>query len=44
LFSPTYQFPNFIRLNAAEWTYTTQRALEQLGEMVTEVMRAPVGC
>jgi len=43
LFSPTYQFPNFIRLNAAEWTYSTERALEQLGEMVTEVMRMPVG-
>ena len=42
LFSPTYQFPNFIRLNAAEWTYSTERALEQLGEMVTEVMRMPV--
>jgi len=42
LFSPTYQFPNFIRLNAAEWTYTTERALERLGEMVTEVMRMPV--
>jgi DNA-binding transcriptional MocR family regulator len=41
LFSPTYQFPNFIRLNAAEWTYSTERALEQLGEMVTELMQPP---
>jgi DNA-binding transcriptional MocR family regulator len=41
LFSPTYQFPNFIRLNAAEWTYSTERALEQLGEMVAELMRNP---
>lgn len=36
VFSPTNQFPNFIRLNAAEWSYATERALERLGEMVGE--------
>jgi DNA-binding transcriptional MocR family regulator len=37
VFSPTNQFPHFIRLNAAEWTYATERALEKLGEMVKEL-------
>jgi len=36
VFSPTQQFPNFIRLNAAEFTYSTERAVERLGEMVKE--------
>lgn len=39
VFSPTNQFPNFIRLNAAEWTYATERALEQLGAMAASLMR-----
>jgi DNA-binding transcriptional MocR family regulator len=37
LFSPTNQFSNFIRLNAAAWTYPIERAVERLGEMVTEL-------
>jgi DNA-binding transcriptional MocR family regulator len=36
VFSPTQQFPNFIRLNAAEFNYATERAVERLGEMVKE--------
>jgi len=34
LFSPTNQFSNFIRLNAAAWSYPIERAVEKLGEMV----------
>ncbi len=34
VFSPTQQFPNFIRLNAAEFNYSTERALERLGDMI----------
>jgi DNA-binding transcriptional MocR family regulator len=34
LFSPTNQFYNFIRLNAATWTYPIERAVEKLGGMV----------
>ena len=34
LFSATNQFSNFIRLNAAAWTYPIERAVEKLGEMV----------
>jgi len=37
LFSPTNQFFNFIRLNAAAWNYPIERALERLGEMVVEL-------
>jgi DNA-binding transcriptional MocR family regulator len=37
VFSATQQFPNFIRLNAAEFTYSTERAVERLGGMVTEM-------
>jgi DNA-binding transcriptional MocR family regulator len=36
VFSATHQFPNFIRLNAAEFTYATERAVERLGGMVRE--------
>jgi len=39
LFSPTNQFSNFIRLNAAAWTYPIERAVEKLGEMVTEMTK-----
>lgn len=31
VFSPTQQFPNFIRLNAAEFNYSTEKALDKLG-------------
>ena len=34
VFSATYQFSNFIRLNAAKFDYSTERALERLGEMI----------
>jgi DNA-binding transcriptional MocR family regulator len=37
LFSATNQFPGFIRLNASSWSYTTERALERLGEMIEEL-------
>ena len=38
LFSATNQFPDFIRLNAADWSYQTERAMERLGEMIEELM------
>jgi DNA-binding transcriptional MocR family regulator len=34
LFSPTNQFSNFIRLNAAAWTFPIERALTKLGDLV----------
>ncbi len=37
LFSPTNQFYNFIRLNAAAWSLPIERALERLGGMVVEL-------
>lgn len=37
VFSATHQFPNFIRLNAAEFNYTTERTVEKLGDMVKEI-------
>jgi DNA-binding transcriptional MocR family regulator len=37
VFSATRQFSNFIRLNAAEWSYLVERGLERLGEMVEEL-------
>lgn len=37
VFSATQQFPNFIRLNAAEFSYATERAIERLGGMVTSL-------
>ncbi len=37
LFSPTNQFSNFVRLNAAAWNYPIERALERLGDMVIEL-------
>ena len=37
LFSPTNQFSNFIRLNAAAWNYPIERAVERLGEMVADM-------
>jgi DNA-binding transcriptional MocR family regulator len=36
IFSPTNQFYNFIRLNAANWSYSIERALDRLGAMVCE--------
>ncbi len=37
LFSPTNQFSNFIRLNAAAWSYPIERALGNLGDMIVEL-------
>ena len=37
LFSPTNQFSNFIRLNAAAWSYPIERAMERLGDMVSSL-------
>ena len=37
VFSATYQFSNFIRLNAASFNYSTERALERLGEMIIQL-------
>ncbi len=40
VFSATNQFPNFIRLNAAEFNYTTERALERLGDIIKSMLPA----
>jgi DNA-binding transcriptional MocR family regulator len=37
LFSTSDQFSNFIRINAADWSYQIQKALETLGEMVADL-------
>jgi DNA-binding transcriptional MocR family regulator len=37
VFSATQQFSNFIRLNASEFNYSTERALEHLGTMIKEL-------
>jgi DNA-binding transcriptional MocR family regulator len=39
VFSATYQFSNFIRLNAATFNYSTERALERLGEMIKDLAK-----
>ncbi|HEY5983243.1 MAG TPA: PLP-dependent aminotransferase family protein, partial [Anaerolineales bacterium] len=41
VFSPTLQFPNFIRLNAAEFNYRAERAVERLGGMIGELAGRP---
>jgi DNA-binding transcriptional MocR family regulator len=40
VFSATRQFPNFIRLNASEFNYATERAVEHLGAMVSDLSKA----
>ena len=40
VFSAAQHFPNFIRLNAAEYSYSTERAVERLGEMVFELNKS----
>ncbi len=40
VFSATYQFSNFIRLNAAAFNYSIERAIERLGAMVVELAKA----
>jgi DNA-binding transcriptional MocR family regulator len=39
VFSATNQFPGFIRLNAAGWSFPIEKALERLGEMIDELRR-----
>ena len=39
VFSPTNQFPGFIRLTAADWSFPVEKALERLGEMIDELRR-----
>ena len=34
LFSPTNQYRNFIRLNAANWSDEAEQAIQRLGEMI----------
>lgn len=34
MFSATHQYKNFIRLNAAWWSFETERAMRRLGELV----------
>ncbi|MGE5123457.1 MAG: PLP-dependent aminotransferase family protein [Acidobacteriaceae bacterium] len=36
IFSATHQYKNFIRLNAAWWSYETDRAMQHLGRLVAE--------
>jgi DNA-binding transcriptional MocR family regulator len=36
IFSATHQYKNFIRLNAAWWSYETDRAMKRLGELVEQ--------
>lgn len=43
LFSPTNQFYNFIRLNAAAWNLPIERALERLGNMVKDLAGRETG-
>jgi DNA-binding transcriptional MocR family regulator len=40
VFSPTQQFSNFIRLNASEFSYSTERAMEHLGGMIKDLAKA----
>ncbi len=37
LFSPTNQFHNFIRLNAAAWNLPIERAVDRLGKIIAEM-------
>ena len=36
MYSATEQYRNFIRLNAAWWSYEMDRAMKRLGELVAE--------
>ncbi len=40
VFSATFQFSNFIRLNAATFNYATERAIERLGQLVKDLAKA----
>jgi DNA-binding transcriptional MocR family regulator len=37
MFSPTQKYRNFIRLNAAYWSYETDRTVQQVGEIVQDL-------
>jgi DNA-binding transcriptional MocR family regulator len=37
LFSATNQYPNFIRLNAANWSDEAEKAVERLGQLITRL-------
>jgi DNA-binding transcriptional MocR family regulator len=37
MFSATHQYRNFVRLNAAYWSDKAERAIERLGELMTEM-------
>jgi DNA-binding transcriptional MocR family regulator len=37
MFSPTQKYRNFIRLNAAYWSYETDRTVQVVGELVQEL-------
>ena len=39
VFSATYQFSNFIRLNAAAYNYAIEQALERLGNMIKDLAK-----
>jgi DNA-binding transcriptional MocR family regulator len=39
IFSATHQYKNFIRLNAAWWSFETDRAMRRLGQLVAEQMK-----
>ncbi|MFM8425286.1 MAG: PLP-dependent aminotransferase family protein, partial [Chloroflexota bacterium] len=39
VFSASNQYANFIRLNAAEFNYSIERSLEQLGTIIKEMMK-----
>ncbi len=41
LFSATDKYANYIRLNAAVWSYPVERAVERLGTMVTAMAHPP---
>lgn len=42
LFSPTNQFSNFVRLNAAAWNLPIERAVKKLGDMAKELVSRAV--
>ena len=41
IFSATSQYRNFIRLNAAYWSYQAEKALQRLGELVHDLAGKP---
>lgn len=43
LFSPTEQYPNFIRLNAANWSGAAESVMERLGTLVAQLAAGSLG-